>query len=108
MLILLLAGRSSAAGVFVAGIAVAAYALVDEKVVGTGLLKQLMGAGGAISVASKLPQIYTVFAQGGTGQLSAFAVCFFFFFPLFENFAPMQHRANWGMVYRCLIILLAL
>jgi mannose-P-dolichol utilization defect protein 1 len=27
-----------------------------------------------MSVASKLPQIWTVYQQGGTGQLSAFAV----------------------------------
>ena len=78
VLVLHLSGRSGTAAGFVAGIATLGYALLDEKIVGMGLLKRFMGAGGAISVVSKLPQIYTVFKQGGTGQLSAFAVCFFF------------------------------
>ncbi|CAF9916504.1 MAG: hypothetical protein GOMPHAMPRED_001028 [Gomphillus americanus] len=73
-LILHLSGRSAAAGVFVAGVATGFYTLLDKNLVGMALLKQLMGAAGVMSVASKVPQIWTIFSQGGTGQLSAFAV----------------------------------
>lgn len=37
-------------------------------------MKLLQGGAGVLSIASKLPQILTVYNQGGTGQLSAFAV----------------------------------
>ena len=73
-LILHLSKQSAAAGMFVAGVATGLYALLDQNLVSMALLKQLMGAAGAMSVASKVPQIWTIFSQGGTGQLSAFAV----------------------------------
>jgi len=37
-------------------------------------LKYLQAGAGVLGVASKLPQILAVYQQGGTGQLSAFAV----------------------------------
>ena len=67
--------KSVAAGVFIAGMAVAGAALFDERIVIGGLLGQLMAGAGVLGVASKAPQIWTVWRQGGTGQLSAFAVC---------------------------------
>ena len=36
----------------------------------------LMAGAGTLGVVSKLPQIWTVWKEGGTGQLSAFAVGF--------------------------------
>lgn len=74
VLVLRFAGRGAAAGVFVAGLAAAGYALFHEGVVDTTMLSYLQAGAGALGVASKMPQILTVWQQGGTGQLSAFAV----------------------------------
>jgi mannose-P-dolichol utilization defect 1 len=73
-LILHLSGKSTGAAAFVAGIAGAGYALANDNIVSMDLLRQLMAAAGAMAVASKVPQILTIYQQGGTGQLSAFAV----------------------------------
>jgi mannose-P-dolichol utilization defect protein 1 len=76
VLVLHFAGKDAAAGVFVAGLAAALYALFSgENLVDMETLTFLQAAAGGLSVASKLPQILTVWRQGGTGQLSAFAVC---------------------------------
>ena len=71
VLILHYSGKSAMAGAFVAGLAVVGYFLqtVDMDI----LAYAQMGAG-MMGVLSKAPQIYTVWQQGGTGQLSAFAV----------------------------------
>ena len=74
VLVLRFAGQGAAAGVFVAGLAAAGYALFDGAVVDARVLSYLQAGAGALGVASKLPQILTVWQQGGTGQLSAFAV----------------------------------
>ena len=74
VLVLRFGGRSAAAGVFVAGLAAAGYALFDGSVVDMKTLSYLQAGAGALGVASKVPQILTVWQQGGTGQLSAFAV----------------------------------
>lgn len=75
-LILVYSGRSALAGVFVAGLAAAAYALFfsGSSIVDMKTLGYLQASAGALGVASKVPQIYTIWQQGGTGQLSAFAV----------------------------------
>ena len=60
---------------FVAGIASAIYALiVSDTLVSTQQMQTLQASAGVLSIASKLPPIITVYQQGGTGQLSAFAV----------------------------------
>jgi mannose-P-dolichol utilization defect 1 len=75
VLILQYQKKSAAAGVFVAGVASAIYALiVSDTLVSAEQMKLLQGGAGVLSIASKLPQIFTVYSQGGTGQLSAFAV----------------------------------
>lgn len=74
VLVLRFAGQGVAAGVFVAGLAAAGYALFDTRVVDAAVLSYLQAGAGALGVASKMPQIWTVWQQGGTGQLSAFAV----------------------------------
>lgn len=75
-LILTYTGKSVGAGVFVAGLAAAGYALFSADVVGMDMLKVLQAGAGVVGVVSKVPQIVTVWKQGGTGQLSAFAVSF--------------------------------
>ena len=73
-LILHLSGKSAGAAAWVAGAAAAGYALANEQIVSMELLGQMMAGAGVIGMAAKLPQIYTIWQQGGTGQLSAFAV----------------------------------
>lgn len=74
-LILLYSGRSAGAAAFIAVIAAAGYALFLPEVVDMGSLKYLQAGAGILGIASKIPQIWTVYQEGGTGQLSAFAVC---------------------------------
>lgn len=59
---------------FLAALGVAAWALGSEQVVNEDLLGWLQIGAGILGVVSKAPQIYTVWKEGGTGQLSAFAV----------------------------------
>lgn len=73
-LVLHFGGKSAGAAVFVAGVAAAVYALFNEQVVDAKSLGVLQAGAGALGVASKVPQIVANFRQGGTGQLSAFAV----------------------------------
>lgn len=81
-------GRWMAAGL-VGGVAMALWALFDETVVSAELLGRLMAAAGVVGVLSKGPQIWTVWRQGGTGQLSAFAVS--------EGGANWTEKAERGM-----------
>ncbi|KAG9728383.1 hypothetical protein KCU73_g12385, partial [Aureobasidium melanogenum] len=59
--------------------------LIDMKT-----MSLLQAGAGALGVASKLPQIITVWQQGGTGQLSAFAVFNYLFGSLSRIFTTLQ------------------
>jgi len=61
-------------GAWVAGLIAVGAALAREDLVDVKTLGLLQAAGGVLSVASKLPQILTIWQEGSTGQLSAFAV----------------------------------
>lgn len=74
VLVLQYTGKAAAAVVFVAGLAAGGYALYSDSVTSMGALQYLQAGAGVLGVASKLPQIVTIFREGGTGQLSAFAV----------------------------------
>jgi mannose-P-dolichol utilization defect protein 1 len=102
VLVLQYSGKAPVAALFVAGLAGAGYAMYNESIVPMPTLQWLQAGAGLLSVASKLPQIITIFQEGGTGQLSAFAVS-----------TPLRNRleaqaANLQMLFRCLTILLAL
>ena len=57
------------------GIAIASsYALFNPKLVSYNDLKVLQGLSIPLSLASKLPQIYTIYINSSTGQLSAFTI----------------------------------
>ena len=73
--VLLYGGKASAAAGFVAVLGAGLYALFDESIVDMKSMAMLQAAAGVIGVASKLPQILTIWMEGGTGQLSSFAVC---------------------------------
>lgn len=75
VLVLRYGGRSAGvAGGFVAGLGGVVWGLFDERVVGGRALGWLQAGAGVLGVASKGPQIWTVWREGGTGMLSAFAV----------------------------------
>ena len=74
-LVLKYGGKGTWVSVWVAGLAAAGTALFRADVVDTKMLAWAQAAAGVLGVASKVPQIATIWAQGGTGQLSAFAVC---------------------------------
>lgn len=74
VLVLNYTGQKSAAAVFVAGLAVAGAALFSGDVLSMDTLSIFQAGAGVLGIASKLPQILTVYQQGTTGQLSAFAV----------------------------------
>ena len=73
-LVLHYGGKDAAAAVFIAGLGAAVYALFSENIVDAHTMTLLQAGAGALTIASKLPQIYTIWQEGGTGQLSAFAV----------------------------------
>lgn len=83
VLVLNYAGRSAAAAAFIAVVAASVYALLfDQTLVDAQTMAYLQAGAGALGVASKAPQIYTIWREGGTGQLSAFTVRFSFPFNM--------------------------
>lgn len=77
LLVLSLRGKTAASAVFVAGLASAGYALFNPSVVGQNEMAYAQMATIPLGLMSKVPQIWTVHKEKSTGQLSAFAVCFF-------------------------------
>ncbi|PQE30119.1 Mannose-P-dolichol utilization defect 1 protein [Rutstroemia sp. NJR-2017a WRK4] len=90
VLVLNYSGRASTAALFVAGLAAAAGSLFMSQVVDMKTLSYLQAGAGVLGVASKLPQILTVWQQGGTGQLSAFAVFNYLAGSLSRIFTTLQ------------------
>ncbi|KAM3415784.1 Mannose-P-dolichol utilization defect 1 protein like [Cercospora zeina] len=90
ILVLQYSGKGPAAAVFVAGLAAAGYALHNESVVSLELLQYFQAGAGLLGVASKLPQIITIFQEGGTGQLSAFAIFNYLAGSLARIFTTLQ------------------
>lgn len=80
VLVLHYSGKQSAAALFVAGLATSAVTLFTEGILDIKTLSYLQAGAGVLGVASKVPQIAAVWQEGGTGQLSAFAVSFAPFF----------------------------
>ncbi len=74
VLVLNYTGRASMAAVLVAALVGAAGALFSTNLLDMRALSVLQAGAGLLGVASKLPQILAIYQQGGTGQLSAFAV----------------------------------
>jgi mannose-P-dolichol utilization defect protein 1 len=77
VLVLNYSGKATGGAVFVAGLAAAAFALFSPNVIDMPTLGYFQAGAGVLGVASKLPQILAVWKEGGTGQLSAFAVSTF-------------------------------
>ncbi|KAL2870268.1 putative monosaccharide-P-dolichol utilization protein [Aspergillus lucknowensis] len=91
VLVLTYAGRSAAAAAFVAVVAASVYALlVDTTIVDAQTMAYLQAGAGALGIASKVPQILTIWQEGGTGQLSAFAVFNYLAGSLSRIFTTLQ------------------
>lgn len=74
-LLLACSGRGAYIAGLVAALAVSSYALfTPDGLVGLEELAWLQAGAGVLGVAAKVPQIVTVWREGGTGQLSGFAV----------------------------------
>ena len=74
LLVLKFQGRAVAGGVLLASLLGAGWALQNDSLVDMEMLGYAQAAAGVLGVASKAPQIWTIWSEGGTGQLSAFAV----------------------------------
>ncbi|TAQ83393.1 hypothetical protein B7494_g8288 [Chlorociboria aeruginascens] len=74
VLVLNYSGKRTTAGLFVAGLASSAATLFSNEILDMQTLSYLQAGAGVLGVASKIPQIAAVWQEGGTGQLSAFAV----------------------------------
>ena len=75
VLVLTLASKPTSAAVFVAVFAASVYLLlVDQTLVDARMMAYLQAVAGMLGIASKAPQIYAIWCEGGTGQCSAFAV----------------------------------
>lgn len=74
VLVLNYSGKKSTAAFFVAQLAASAAVLFSDKFIDMKTLSYLQAGAGVLGVASKLPQIAAIWQEGGTGQLSAFAV----------------------------------
>lgn len=74
VLVLHYGGKTSAAAVFVAGLAASAVALFNPELVDAKIMSYLQIAASVMGVGAKVPQILAIYQEGGTGQLSAFAV----------------------------------
>ncbi|EGP87108.1 unnamed protein product [Zymoseptoria tritici ST99CH_1A5] len=103
VLVLQYSGRGAAAAVFVAGLAAAGYALYNEGIVDMGMLKYIQAGAGLLGVASKLPQIVAIAQQGGTGQLSAFAVFNYLAGSLARIFTTLQEVDDKLILYGFLV-----
>ncbi|KAG5973712.1 hypothetical protein E4U55_000317 [Claviceps digitariae] len=90
VLVLRYSGRASMAAVLVAALAAGFAALFAEHVVDMNALSYLQAGAGVLGVASKLPQIVAIYQQGGTGQLSAFAVFNYLAGSLSRIFTTLQ------------------
>ncbi|KAF2103006.1 mannose-P-dolichol utilization defect 1 protein [Rhizodiscina lignyota] len=89
-LVLQFSGKGAGAAVFIAGLGAAVYALFNEQLVDAKMLSLLQAGAGVLGVASKAPQIYANWSQGGTGQLSAFAVFNYLAGSLSRIFTTLQ------------------
>ena len=90
VLVLQYSGRAPVAVAFVAALAAAGYALNTTSVTPMGTLQYLQAGAGVLGVASKLPQILTIFSEGTTGQLSAFQVFMYLGGSLSRIFTTLQ------------------
>jgi mannose-P-dolichol utilization defect protein 1 len=74
VLVLHYSGKQTLAGLFIAALAASGVTLFSDTVLDMHALGYLQASAAVLGVASKVPQILAIVQEGGTGQLSAFAV----------------------------------
>lgn len=74
LLVLRFEGRNVLAAGFLGALLAGGWALFNGDVIDMRMLGYAQMGAGLLGAASKAPQIWTIYQQGGTGQLSAFAV----------------------------------
>jgi mannose-P-dolichol utilization defect protein 1 len=84
VLVLQYRGQPLGAALLVAGLAAGVATLFSNDFIGIEALTYAQAGAGALGVLSKVPQIWTIWQEGTTGQLSAFAV------SLCDFFSPVQ------------------
>ncbi|EAT92431.1 hypothetical protein SNOG_00936 [Parastagonospora nodorum SN15] len=89
-LVLKYSGNGLGIAGWVGGLIAAGSALFNEQWVGAERLSLLQATAGVLGVASKVPQILTIWQEGGTGQLSAFAVVNYLLGSLTRIFTTLQ------------------
>ncbi|KAI4950903.1 hypothetical protein J4E86_007411 [Alternaria arbusti] len=89
-LVLKYSGRGVGVAGWVGGLAAAGAALFNDQWVDNEKLSLFQATAGVLGVASKVPQILTVWSEGGTGQLSAFAVVNYLLGSLSRIFTTLQ------------------
>ncbi|KAG8533088.1 uncharacterized protein KY384_001871 [Bacidia gigantensis] len=99
LLVLKYQGQTAAAGAFLGGLATAGWALQNDNVVDMKMLSLIQAGAGALGVVSKLPQIITIWSEGGTGQLSAFAVFNYLLGSLTRIFTTLQEVDDKVILY---------
>lgn len=93
MLVLQYSGKGAAAAAFLPVLAAVGFSLYNDSITPMSTLQYLQAGAGVLGVASKVPQILTIFQQGRTGQLSAFAVSTFTdcqYVPMLTCYALVQ------------------
>ncbi|EQL27837.1 mannose-P-dolichol utilization defect 1 [Blastomyces dermatitidis ATCC 26199] len=101
VLVLVFSGQAPAAGAFVAAVAGIVYALLfsGDALVDQATMGYLQAGAGVMGIASKVPQILTVWNEGGTGQLSAFAVFNYLLGSMMRIFTTMQEVDDKLLLY---------
>ncbi|KAM5468320.1 hypothetical protein MauCBS54593_005061 [Microsporum audouinii] len=92
VLVLVFSGQTASAGAFLAAVVGIVYALLfsGETIVDQATMGYLQAGAGLLGIASKLPQIWTIWSQGGIGQLSSFAVFNYLVGSLSRIFTTLQ------------------
>ncbi|KAF1939121.1 mannose-P-dolichol utilization defect 1 protein [Clathrospora elynae] len=89
-LVLKYSGNGVGIAGWIGGLGVAGAALFNADWIGDERLSLLQATAGVLGVASKVPQILTIWSEGGTGQLSAFAVVNYLLGSLSRIFTTLQ------------------
>ncbi|OAL56796.1 mannose-P-dolichol utilization defect 1 protein [Pyrenochaeta sp. DS3sAY3a] len=89
-LVLKYSGNSVGIAGWIGGLIAGGAALFNESWVDDERLSLLQATAGVLGIASKVPQILTVWSDGGLGQLSAFAVVNYLLGSLSRIFTTLQ------------------
>ncbi|PGH10307.1 mannose-P-dolichol utilization defect 1 [Blastomyces parvus] len=101
VLVLVFSGQAPAAGAFVAAVASMVYALLfsGDTLIDQATMGYLQAGAGVLGLASKVPQILTVWKEGSTGQLSAFAVFNYLLGSMMRIFTTIQEVDDKLLLY---------